>query len=131
MTQARPAMASTLRIICAMLLLSLGIVHRPPPSPQLTAALDSAYRLPDGSFSDLCLGNDHHPAGAAGHHPLSAALVCDACVLAASLLLPPPGDCAWLRADLAWIDNRPVTATGIDSHPAGGRPRVRGPPPVA
>lgn len=74
------------RIICALALILVGFAHQPPRIPTTVPASEmAAYVLPDGTLPVLCdlanLDDDDH-----SHDPGR----CEACVLSASTLLPPP-----------------------------------------
>lgn len=79
--------AMSLRILCVVALVSIGLVHNAPSRADLpTQAPDEAsYMLPDGSMPDHCLGGgkDHKSKPAQG---------CETCRLAANTLLPDPAD---------------------------------------
>ena len=73
-----------LHILCAVTLLVFGFAHRPAATQ--TSAVLTLYTLPDGTVPSLCVtgGFDHdHPDFGNG---------CEACRLAASILLPTPHD---------------------------------------
>lgn len=80
---------SVLRMVCAVLMLSLGFAHEPVLAAPV-AALDEAYRLPDGTFAEIC--SEHLPQNRLQHgkHEGGAILFCEACLLASSILLPTP-----------------------------------------
>lgn len=84
-------MGAMVRILCAMALLCVGFAHKPPviEKPALSASELALYTLPDGTLPDLCL-NDGDDVD--GRHRHDAG--CDACRLAASVLLPLPPDTA-------------------------------------
>lgn len=76
------------RIACALALLLIGFAHQPP---RLHASVPSsevaAYMLPDGTLPPLCdlaLADDDDHGGLHDHGR------CEACLLSASTLLPPP-----------------------------------------
>ena len=99
---------SLLRIFCAALMLSLGFAHKPVLAAPIVT-LDEAYRLPDGSFAEIC--SEHAGCTPSSHdkrkHSSDAILFCEACLLASSILLPTPGDAVWLRTNAAWLENAP------------------------
>jgi len=80
---------SVLRMVCAVLMLSLGFAHKPVQAAPV-AAMDKSYRLPDGTFADICF--EHLPQNQSQHgkHEGGAILFCEACLLASSILLPTP-----------------------------------------
>lgn len=72
-----------LHILCAVTLLAFGFAHR-PPATQIDAMQLAPYALPDGTVPSICLagGTDYpHPFFGGG---------CEACRMAASILLPTP-----------------------------------------
>lgn len=79
--------AMSLRILCVLTLISIGLIHNAPPRADLPsqATAEASYMLPDGSMPDQCLGTgeDHKSKPAAG---------CETCRLAANTLLPDPAD---------------------------------------
>ena len=120
MTTSPRTVASVLRIICAIVVFSLGLGHQPVSAAPLES-FSEEYRLPDGSFADICADGEHRREPAA--KPL-----CEVCLLAASVILPPPNDETWLtgkRGSDAILLPKSVEirgATAID------RPRSRAPP---
>lgn len=121
-----------LRIFCAILMLSLGFAHKPALAAAPAVALDESYRLPDGTFAEICLGhsgglNTPH-AGDGPAHSGDAILFCEACLLASSILLPTPDTEGWLRTDFAWLDNRLSAEWSFSSVLTIQKPTARGPP---
>ncbi|OHV81515.1 hypothetical protein [Rhizobium sp. LCM 4573] len=124
MTGGMKTAAKLLRILCAAVLLSLGFAHQPVIAAAPLASYDEAYRLPDGTFAEICTEG--------GHRELPAAKpVCEACLLAGSIILPPPSDEAWLARKQASLFS-PLTG---EAPILGGRslirPNSRAPPPAA
>ena len=122
-----------LRIFCATLMLSLGFAHKPAVAiAATTVAFDEAYRLPDGSFAEICEGHagvqTAHEKGRTDHSNI--ALFCEACLLASSILLPTPDMNSWVRVHFAWLDNRPVRDTAILRAVDDHRPKARAPPTI-
>ena len=76
---------AALRILCAVALLSVGFAHKAVVLPAPAAADLSAFALPDGSLPLICLGAD--PSSDDGKSSV-AGNGCDACRIAASVLLP-------------------------------------------
>jgi len=74
-----------LRILCATLLLSLGLAHKPVYAQPQSDPASRFYQLPDGTFATICYGGDqgHHQQKAGGYG-------CDACRIADGVLLPAP-----------------------------------------
>ena len=121
------------RIFCAVLMLSLGFAHKPVAAMAAPASLlDEAYRLPDGSFAEICEGHAGvqiiHENGKTTDHSGKTSLFCEACLLAASILLPTPDTTSWARAHFAWLVNRPplYLASALDFDHQ--RPKARAPP---
>ena len=111
-----------LRILCAALLLSLGFAHKPLYVPPSSNPASSYYALPDGSFAGLCIGD------ADRGKPGKSWLGCEACRLAASVLLPaPPVDQASTARNCRDIEFSPVAAVLGSVLQRPGAP-VRGPP---
>jgi hypothetical protein len=114
--------ANSTRILCAMLLLLLGFAHQPV---QAAAPLDSyseAYRLPDGTFADICSEGDH------GHRTPAAKPLCEVCLLSASVILPPPGDETWPGRERASLANPLRQFSRLLGTTAVARPKSRAPP---
>lgn len=123
MTIRKSGTAVWLRIVCAVLLLSLGFGHKPLFAQPTLSATDAAFVLPDGSFSVLCLSDsaDGKPAKSGWHG-------CEACLVVSGALLPlPSADHVPANGHLRAIDF-PRHAVLLDRY--GGRPGspVRGPP---
>lgn len=124
------AMTKAMRIFCAIVLLSLGFGHQPVRAFSPIEAYDAIgpqaedYRLPDGSFAELCIaGKADHPSP--HRHGLHA---CDACVLSASTLLPAPDVTSWLKTTFASVSNFSVTERAFTEARVSELPRSRGPP---
>ncbi|MBO0125325.1 hypothetical protein JZX88_06710 [Agrobacterium sp. OT33] len=125
-------MEKMLRIFCATLMLSLGFAHKPALAVAPAIALDESYRLPDGTFAEICLGhgdgiNASHP-GNDQPHSGDAILFCEACLLASSILLPVPDTAGWLKTEFAWLDNRLAAEWSFRSVLTIRKPAARGPP---
>ena len=85
--------AAALRLFCAALLLSLGLAHRPVVAAHLLFPdhHSEEYRLPDGSFADICL--ESHTDSQEDQHPHGVLLgLCEACILAGAIILPVAND---------------------------------------
>lgn len=108
-----------LRIVCAMVFLSLGFAHRTPPAIA-TAVQSAAYSLPDGTFADLCIADR-------GHGRAEMKVDCEACRLAGAVLIPEPCG-GWLRSSFASLDAAVAIAESLSHHPVFQQPRSRGPP---
>ncbi len=108
-----------LRILCAVALLSLGFAHKAPQG--FAAQTQSAtYKLPDGSFADLCVAD-------AGVVHVSDSGDCEVCRLAGAILLPEP--CLdWSRTDYATRTPTILVSSALPSGHALALPRSRGPP---
>lgn len=125
-------MEKMLRIFCATLMLSLGFAHKPALAAAPAVALDESYRLPDGTFAEICLGHgngvnaSHTREGPA--HSGDAILFCEACLLASSILLPMPDTAGWLKTEFAWLDNRLPAEWSFRSVLTIQKPAARGPP---
>lgn len=125
-------MEKMLRIFCATLMLSLGFAHKPVLAAASQVVLDESYRLPDGTFAEICLGhgggvNASH-AKDGPNHSSDAILFCEACLLASSILLPVPDAAGWLRTEFAWLDNRLSAEWSFRSVLTILKQAARGPP---
>jgi hypothetical protein len=109
-----------LRILCAMVFLSVGFAHR-TPAAIATEVLSVAYSLPDGTFADLCIADQ-------GQKHADASGDCEACRLAGAVVLPPPTDQAWLLSTFASLGKVTPLEPPVCSAYALDRPRLRGPP---
>lgn len=79
------------RLLCVLALLFLGFAHKPPQIiGDLTVAEAAAYLLPDGTFPQICDESGDVAAQKGGHGPLHTASHCEACLISATSLLPPP-----------------------------------------
>lgn len=108
-------------MLCAVVFLSLGLAHHAPPVVDLAGPLADEYRLPDGSYADLCaLADDNH-----GHQIVP---VCEVCLICASALLPPPDEGHWLRASTVVLDNPLRQLAAVTEKRAIPAPRSRAPP---
>ena len=109
-----------LRMFCAMVFLSVGFGHR-MPAAMASQVQSFAYALPDGTFADLCIGDQ-------GRKHVKPASGCEACRLAGAALLPEPADQSWLLGQFGNLGEivpaEPVVRSGHLLH----RPRLRGPP---
>lgn len=75
----------------------VGLLHQPPPGVGDMATLDvAAYVLPDGTLPELCVSIDD---GEVPHH--DAAIICEACLIASSAMLPTPVDVVGRRMVIA------------------------------
>lgn len=93
MVDAGNGTAKWVRIACALALLFIGFAHTPPAAGAHAAspALLLQYAFPDGTLPVLCLSGDEEPGS---HGPGGG---CEACRLAAGILLPAPaGAASWL-----------------------------------
>lgn len=132
MSKQRTYWTRLLRIVCAALMLSLGFAHKPVSAIAApTTALDDIYRLPDGSFAEIC---EAHSDANAVHlpgkpdHSGNVSLFCEACLLASSILIPTPDVNSWVKAEFAWLDNAPLIQTAQIYEIDYQRPKARAPP---
>lgn len=93
-------------IFCTMLMLSLGFAHKPVLAAPV-AAFDEAYRLPDGSFAEICSQHFSQTQSPHGKHNRDTILFCEACLLASSILLPTPVAEVGAGASPGSIENAP------------------------
>ncbi|ASY56569.1 MULTISPECIES: hypothetical protein [Sinorhizobium] len=114
------------RLLAAFALVFLSFAHKPSLVIGTNAALAAEYRLPDGSFAEICFGTEgvEHEDGKAP--PIAP--ICEACRLAASVLLPEPPQ-ASVSADKGnWLADSPVTEIQVALTPLRLLPPPRGPP---
>lgn len=137
MSKRMKAIERFVRIFCAMLMLSLGFAHKPVEAAAPTAAMDESYRLPDGTFAEICFGHGEDDAAVAdvghrgdtsGHLDISGKLFCEACLLASSILLPLPDSETWLLTSFTWLDNSARTVRYLPDATVLERARARAPP---
>ncbi|PZU83838.1 MAG: hypothetical protein DI528_16110 [Shinella sp.] len=91
MQRRRPTWQTAIRALCALALFAVGFAHQVPAgiAPALSASEIAALTLPDGTLPELCLpGQDQD--GKTGHK--MGMTGCEACIIAASTLLPVPVD---------------------------------------
>lgn len=120
MAQALAKAGYSVRILCVLALLFLGFAHRPAVEVAVADPLSLAYQLPDGNAPDLCQPQ------APEKHKISYP-ACDACRLAASVILPP------VPAEIAYVatGERPAYAAVTPAEPRRWTTHVhaaRGPP---
>lgn len=109
------------RFLCVLAMLSLGLAHTPPRLA--VAAFDTALLLlPDGTYADLCIGDEGRS------HPGHDMAKCEACLIGGATLLPLPDDQSWLIDAFPCLDNRLSTSTAYIAVDAVSLPRSRGPP---
>lgn len=119
------------RLVAAFALLFLSFAHESSFASAPNPAVSAEYRLPDGTFADICFGAvgiDHHDGE---KHVPSVPPVCEVCRLAVSILLPAPPDEGWLIQDGNWVAAPPVAAAQVTVAHPGLLPPVRGPPAIS
>lgn len=116
------------RLFAAFALVFLSFAHKPALAQYANSAISAEYLLPDGTFADICFGTDGvgHDAGH-GKRPARAP-VCEACRLAASILLPAPPEEGQRVENGSWHAAPTVTAVQIDFAARRLLPPPRGPP---
>ncbi|MBW6424703.1 hypothetical protein KX729_24935 [Rhizobium sp. XQZ8] len=114
-----------LRIFCAVVLFSLGFAHQPVQAAP-SDSYSEAYRLPDGTFADIC-SEGGHALGDHGKQPFAKPL-CEVCLLSASVILPPPDDETWLIGERALLENPLPQFFALSGSTATERPKSRAPP---
>ncbi|WP_324763348.1 hypothetical protein SO078_07675 [Sinorhizobium meliloti] len=116
------------RLLAAFALLFLSFAHKPALAKAIGPAISAEYLLPDGTFADICFGTggvDHDT----GHGKASSsAPVCEACRLAASVLLPAAPDESSTAENGNWIAGTPIVAAEAVLLPLRLLPPPRGPP---
>jgi hypothetical protein len=122
MRQARAKAGLWLRMVCAVALLSVAFAPHSTPLATPALAFSEAYRLPDGSFADLC---EDHGYGDPGHQRV---LRCEVCLLCASAMLPAPDSAHWLLTIRRIVDNPLRHPSVVEETRAIPAPRSRAPP---
>ncbi len=114
---------NALRIFCALVFLSLGLAHKPVHAAVPLESYSEEYRLPDGSFADICAESHGGPDD-------TIRPVCEICLLASSTILPPPTGGIGIPVEQAYLVNPlPVKSLRFGSTTLA-RPTSRGPPPA-
>ena len=98
---------------------SHGLAALAEKAPDLTA-----YVLPDGTTPDVCLTSAEDPAAPEPGH---GRVVCEACLFAASHLLPPVATDA-ISPPLIVLKSRVLFPTTLARQASVDRPRARAPP---
>jgi hypothetical protein len=116
------------RLVAAFALLFLSFAHESAFANAPNPAVSAEYRLPDGTFADICFG-----AGGIDHHEGEKHVppVCEACRLAVSILLPAPPDEGWLIQDGNWVATPTAAVAQVTVAHRGLLPPVRGPPAIS
>ncbi|UVC10105.1 hypothetical protein IHQ71_05730 [Rhizobium sp. TH2] len=111
---------ASLRILCAMLLVSAGLAHQPVAAKPLQVQDLAIYVLPDGSVADLCVPGGDGQSGKITWHG------CEACRIASGILIPaPPVEAAAIErqeiaADFKSLESLPITVSfGPGASPRG------------
>jgi hypothetical protein len=111
-----------LRIVCAVVFLSLGLAHHAPPVAASSEPWTSeTFLLPDGTTPTLCVGTQD-PG------PHLKPVRCEVCLLCASALLPAPEDVSWLSIHRASLDNPLPQEAAVAGTLSVLAPRSRAPP---
>lgn len=95
MRKASAVLDGFFRFACVFALVMIGFAHT-PASAYPNDALAFAYQLPDGTFAPLC--QDDHDSSKP--HAVKDT-GCEACRLAAAILLPAPADVAHIEVFLS------------------------------
>jgi hypothetical protein len=111
------------RILCVLGLLLVGFAHQPPASADQAGSFE-AYRLPDGSLQ-LCTTAPDDTGKGTSEHKLHAQ-GCEACRIAASVLVPTPTDATGLplRYDQGFAPPRRREALHRKIYPPSTGPRA-------
>ena len=115
------------RLLAAFALVLLSFAHTPVLAKSPNPAIAADYRLPDGTFADICFGTegvDHDR----GRDKAPLAPVCEACRLAASILLPTPPDASLPVGNGRWLAKAPIVEAAATLEPPRLLPPSRGPP---
>ncbi|AWM25053.1 hypothetical protein N181_14180 [Sinorhizobium fredii USDA 205] len=114
------------RLLAAIALVLLSFAHKPSLALRADAALAAEYRLPDGSYAEICFGTDG--VDHQGEKSPAIAPICEVCRLAASVLVPEPPQ-ASVPADAGnWRAEQPLTEIQVAPAPLRLLPPPRGPP---
>jgi hypothetical protein len=113
--------ATAMRIVCAIVLLFLGLGHQAPTSVSANANV-ALYLLPDGSLPMLCT------TGAADDGKFALKAGCEVCRLASSTMLPEPDDGRWLAIEGVFLVSPLETADGLPAVRKTRRANSRAPP---
>jgi hypothetical protein len=88
------------RILCAIALLFVGFAHQPPVIQTSAGPIDvSQYVLPDGSLPIFCI-TDNSDDGT-DHGRMHMVHGCEACQIAASVVVPAPSDVPGFKAPMS------------------------------
>ncbi|WP_312362267.1 hypothetical protein [Ensifer sp.] len=121
--------AKTVRILCAIALLCLGLAHKPPvigaPAP---GGLLAEYVLPDGTLSSACTPG--HDEGE-DHKSLDRGNGCEACRITQSISLALPADRCGQKVEVASDVQFPVRRNVLHARLVAPSALARGPPSVA
>jgi hypothetical protein len=113
---------TVLRILCAVVLLSLVFAPHASPLAASVTVLGEEYRLPDGSFPELC--EEHRHSDPAHQNVLR----CEICLLCASAMLPAPDNGHWLLTKRQVLANPLRQVAAVEETRAIPAPRSRAPP---
>ncbi|QFI66386.1 hypothetical protein EKH55_1512 [Sinorhizobium alkalisoli] len=116
------------RLLAAFALLLLAFAHKPGVAQHASPALSAEYRLPDGAFADICFGTHGVDGGPQRGKAPAVAPVCEACRLAASILLPLPPKQSGPAVNGSWMASRPAVADQVTSVARRLLPPSRAPP---
>ncbi len=119
------------RLLAAFALLFLAFAHKPGLAQHASPALSAEYLLPDGTFADICFGVNGIDSDSRHGKAPAKAPVCEACRLAASIVLPsPPEECGAVESG-SWMVSRPAAAEQVTPVARRLLPPSRGPPAVS
>ncbi|ARY04720.1 hypothetical protein [Brucella melitensis] len=93
-----------IRILSVLALVFVGFAHKPIDLAAQDSYLIAQYKLPDGSYSALCIGNRSSDATDHGsdQHPNKNG--CDACRLSSAFLCPAPANSTGAMPLIAMVD---------------------------
>jgi hypothetical protein len=116
------------RLVTAFALVLLSFAHKPALAKGLSPAVAAEYLLPDGTFADICFGTEGVDHDARDGKAPSIAPICEACRLAASILLPTPTDECMPAENGNWLAKAPIVEAEAALAPLRLLPPSRGPP---
>ncbi|WP_085034102.1 hypothetical protein [Ensifer aridi] len=118
----------TVRLVAAFALVFLSFAHKPALAKGLSLATSAEYLLPDGTFADICFGTEGVDHDAGRGKSSSSAPICEACRLAASVLLPTPTGESMPAERGNWLAKAPIVEAAAALAPLRLLPPSRGPP---
>ncbi|WP_343313232.1 hypothetical protein AAIB41_10250 [Brucella sp. BE17] len=94
----------TIRLLSVLALMLVGFAHKPIDLNAPDSYLLAQYRLPDGSYPVLCIGDHASGQDHQGHGKHSGGTGCEACRIASAFLCPAPAGSTGPVLNLALAD---------------------------